>query len=117
MTLRELRELVGRLSYRPGWAMQVEEFAEGFWTGPRVVITAMLADTYNPARMAEFRAYASLPPLDYLTEELALLAIGGALKEAEIHESREWFKLDGKIIDDPHAEQRAAVALPRLMGR
>lgn len=101
MTKVELCELVGRLSYRPGWTMRVLDEFPGV---ARVEITGRVADTYHPERTATFRTCARLPLLDYLTEDLALTAIGWALKEAEIHESREWFKLDGKLIDDPHAE-------------
>lgn len=75
MTLTELRGLVGRLSYKPGWTMRA---GEDFYYGPMVEIRAEVPDSYSPDRMISIRAFARLLPLEYLTEDLALTAIGHA---------------------------------------
>ena len=96
-----LAELVSRISYKPGWTFElrqdriIEDYA---W----LEIKAQVRDSRNLEQTVEFVMKRTVP--EYLTTPSMFLKwVAYTLREAEIHEMREFFRFDGELVDDPHA--------------
>lgn len=99
LTTLELVDHLNHISYKPGWEIYVYD---GRWEGQHIVIRTEIEDTFNPGEKLVLDVHSMLPPmpsLDYFNEWLAW-----RLGRLEIHEMREFLKMDGKPIFDPHAE-------------
>lgn len=97
------RELT-RYTYRPGWKMTIT--AGHMPTGPAMLVVRYEAlDSRDPTRVHQFRAHRSIGPYgpdsdpDKFARELQ-----HRLFDLEQHESREWLRRDGELLDDPHAD-------------
>jgi hypothetical protein len=86
---------ITRYSYKPGWRIErLNQHA--------LLLTAKVEDSYEPGR---FIKVAHVQPFnEYLAEtpEGLRRTIKHLLKTYEEHEFDEWFRYDGKLIDDPH---------------
>lgn len=99
----KLADLISRISYKPGWKFELrrETFLYSV-TSSMLIITATVKDSRNPENTVEFVMQRMVP--EYLTDqELFLKWVKHTLMECEIHEMREFFRLDGELVDDPHA--------------
>lgn len=99
LTMREIQEHLEKVTYKPGWAFQAYE---GLWEGHHVVIDAYLPDSYHPGQGVTVNIHSMLPPLEdtRALERWLMWRLG----RIEIHEMREFFKVDGTVVSDPHAE-------------
>jgi hypothetical protein len=124
--LAALRDLVGRLSYKPGWRLKVDgEWpvapSLGQFAGARFSVRAPLEDTYNPGQIIQQEAsFMAVPWLlerwgDWLAEgsdrgrRLAMADMLRWVRKClgifELHERDEWLELDGAKVFDPHEGQ------------
>lgn len=90
-----------QVSYKPGWRikLRLDQFPmTGFL---QISILAMVPDSYHPDDKIEVGSVAVLPPNLCDVDEFARW-LGYILREREIHECREWLKVDGKVFDNPH---------------
>lgn len=99
LSIQEIREHIGRLSYRPGWTIEVYQ---GAYELAHLVIQAELENSYRPGEKVLLDIHSALPPL-CSTDELERWLLW-RLTRIEIHECHEWFKRDGKPVADPHAD-------------
>lgn len=92
-----------KVRYLPGWTIKVEEDE---FEGQYLVIRADVPDAYHPEQTMTLNIVSHFPPMfdsgnffDFLSWRLRQIAI---------HESMEWFRVNGKPWVDPHAlgEQR-----------
>lgn len=99
LTTGEIQEHLKKVSYKPGWAF---ECYDGRWEGQHLVITTEVPNSYNLKETVTLDVHSPLPPIpdvDYLNTWLMW-----RLQRIECHEMREFFKVDGAVVDDPHKE-------------
>jgi hypothetical protein len=98
LSMGELRAALERWSYRPGWKFMLYQHPfEGIW----ISIVAELDDADNPGHTVVNRANSAVPPMPtgaYFYEWL-LWRCG----RIESHEAREFARVDGVKLHDPHA--------------
>lgn len=98
LTVAEMRAVLAEVSYRPGWTFSLEEGAP---EGPHVFIVATVVNSYRPDETVDLGIRSPLPP--FRTVDDMLLWLAWRLRRVEDHESREWFRYGGGLVDDPHA--------------
>lgn len=99
LTLPEVQAELGRVSYRPGWTVTAWQHRfEGVW----VTIAARVEDSYHPGEHVDLGIHSPLPPMrdagavhDWLAWRLGII---------ELHEMREWLRVDGVPVFDPHVD-------------
>jgi hypothetical protein len=94
-----LQGILARVRYKPGWAFSLYD---GRHEGQHVRITTVVPDAYDPDKSLTVDVHSMLPPM--LSERQFLEWVGWRLRRIECHESREFFRFDGRVFDDPHAE-------------
>lgn len=94
-----------RVSYRPGWKIEYLDDGMGF---ARLVVRAPVANTYDPSQQVEILHSFPVPYyiIEQGDEQLILKWLARTLQQVEIHESREWFRVNGAIYDNPHESPR-----------
>lgn len=99
LTVGEIEAELARVSYKPGWTFRVYQ---GRWEGLHLVIRTEVPDAYHEGENVVLDVHSFLPPLrdrwalhSWLTWRLARI---------EVHEMREFYRVDGQCWDDPHAE-------------
>ena len=98
LSTRELQGIVERITYKPGWTIKVYD---GRWEGQHLVITTVVPDAYHLEQTTTVDVHSSLPPMQNESQFCEWLA--WRLGRIESHEMREFFRVDGKPIYDPHA--------------
>ena len=98
LSVDEIRNHLSRISYKEGWQFEAHETE---WEGPFVRILVEVPDTYNPGETTTL-GINSIVSAD-TTDELERWLIRRIIR-IESHEAREFFKRDGKVLYDPHAE-------------
>jgi hypothetical protein len=98
LSTEEIREAVWCVTYRPGWSFEVYE---GRFEGPHIVIRATIQDSARPTQAVTLDIHSMLPPMRSAEQFYEWLA--WRLARIEVHEMREWLKVDGRVIFDPHA--------------
>jgi len=91
-------ELLAQAHYKPDWTFTLDTDT---YVAPAVVIRFLAKDTRNPGQiMAESVHLIIDVPTDAAIFSRWLLA---AIAFAEVHEAAENFKMNGKLVADPHA--------------
>lgn len=98
----EARELLKRVTYKPGVKLAFDP-GESFGIAT-LTITSMVQDVNEPSRTIPLTNRQALPPLEYMDRDEFIFRIGDALMRFERHECDEWFRVDGKPVNDPHPE-------------
>jgi hypothetical protein len=80
-------------SYKPGWCFLATPYA--------FHIRATVADTYHPDVLVTVGVTTPLCCVPRDHEEFAAW-LEYEIQAAEIHESREWLKYQGRVFNDPH---------------
>jgi len=101
LSLEQLRAVLARVSYKPGWSFSLWESR---WEGICMGIRFQATDSYasSPGVGVTINVKTFVPPCPNEQYFLAFLAY--RLSRIELHEMREFLKVDGKCLDDPHAE-------------
>lgn len=99
LTTPELQAIVGRVTYKAGWIIEVYD---GHFEGQHLVVAAQVIDAYDPTHLVTLDVHSMLPPMR--DEQQFMDHLAWRLGRIEIHEMREWLKLDGVPPFDPHAE-------------
>lgn len=98
LTTDQIRACLKRITYKPGYRFTVYD---GQWEGQHLVITTAVPDAYHPDRTVTLDIHSPLPPMP---DDAALHAwLMWRLWRIETHELREWFRVDGVPVSDPHA--------------
>jgi hypothetical protein len=90
LTVEGIRAHLERLSYKDGWSFDVYE---GRWEGPHIVIRTEVEDALLRGRRTVLDVHSMVALEEWLAWRLGRL---------EVHEMREFFKRDGRVIFDPH---------------
>lgn len=104
LTLAETRAVLDRVSYKRGWVFAVREGrVEGnpdLTGGLHLVITACVPDAFGSGDVT-LDVQVPLPPM--VTPEDLVRFLQWRVLRCELHEAREFFRVDGRIYDSPHA--------------
>lgn len=100
LDLAATQAILDRTTYRrgEGWRFKADRIGDQ----TRVRIFATVRDARRPGEMIDL-GIDSWPPPDAFTDEGSFARwLLGRLIEHEVHEAREWLRLDGCQVDDPH---------------
>lgn len=98
--LSQIRAWLEGFTYMPGW-----EFCayDSMWEGPVLCIQAVLPDSRNPTHgdtLLNIKTF--IPPCESPQQFYAWLMY--RLARIAVHEVREWSRVNGVLLDDPHRE-------------
>lgn len=100
MTEDEINAHLWRISYKPGWSFAAYR---GRWEGMHLTITTLVDDAFKPGEKVTLRVECFLSPNDYADTPSLEAWLMYRLARIEVHEMREFFKRDGKVVSSPHA--------------
>jgi hypothetical protein len=98
LTTAQIRDVLADLTYKPGWTFSVYD---GDWEGQHLAITARVPDAVRPPAMVVLDVHSQLPPIP--DEAYLVRWIAWRLGRIELHEMREFLRLRGAVVYDPHA--------------
>lgn len=101
LTVDQINAHLDRITYKPGWSFQAYM---GKWEGMHLTIFTEVDDAFRPGEKVRLRVESFLGPNDYINTRMLEKWLMWRLARIEVHEMREFFKRDGKVIDSPHAE-------------
>jgi hypothetical protein len=107
LTVGQVRAEVARVSYRPGWSLTVEE--RGFEDPWLRVLALDVGDAANPGQSIDLGVDSPIPPMadvDALHRWLVW-----RLGRIESHESREFYRVGGFPLFDPHRGERSSLTM------
>jgi|SRR5260221_431001 len=96
MTIGEAQEILDRITYKPGWKIQMTNFGI-----PRLSIEYATVDSDAPNRSTRVVFEIGIE-LIYLDEKGFVFFVRFAIEQTEEHETREWLRIDGHCLTDPH---------------
>jgi predicted metal-dependent enzyme (double-stranded beta helix superfamily) len=92
--------LLNQVTYKPGWSFTIHRHT---WEGLCVDITITMPNSYKPGEDVTLNIRTPVPPIvnakhfhDWLMWRLGRI---------ESHEMREFYKVNGRVVDNPHAER------------
>jgi hypothetical protein len=88
---------LARVTYKPRWSFRAYDDQ---WEGQKIRILADVPDAYDPDRTITLGVDSFLPPLNDEWDVRRWLF--WRISRIENHEAREFFRLDGQILWDPH---------------
>jgi hypothetical protein len=100
LSTTEIAEELERVSYKPGWSF---EAYEDRWEGPHILIVVKAVSAYRPVETLDLGIRSALPPFAHPSDlhDWLMWRIG----RIEMHELREFYRVDGRLVDDPHASE------------
>lgn len=98
LTTADLQAVAARVTYRPGWRLTVYD---GRYEGQHLQICAEVPNAYAPGDTVTLDVHTPIPPQNTVNGFLYWLL--WRLLRVESHECREWLRVDGHPVDDPHA--------------
>lgn len=97
-----LRDLIGTLTYKPGWQMSLGLFREDDEArGWAFYVISDTEDSLNPERRIRVRHEFLVPPASWKRDVWAAWLLD-RLGDVEMHERNEFFRLDGVREFAPH---------------
>jgi hypothetical protein len=97
-----LEELVGQVTYKPGWAVRLdEEFADDGAGGLKLFIVSFTDDSYDPSKRIGVRHEFLVPRASYSRDVWAAWLFDRFV-DVETHEAGEFFQIDGLREFAPH---------------
>lgn len=114
MTLQEIVEIIGRITYKPGWQLLLGMDGERPFLQVEVSVEA-------EASMDSHKRDGTREPWKsgkrYLSLHMCRQEVVGAalalIKDAEMHEVHEWFRYRGASIFNPHLDPEVLVEVAR----
>lgn len=107
MTYEEMREIVRSITYKPGWAINF--YQEPTEQRPYVQLYVTETVAARDSRTGHHVPWKSAKR--YLSRHMCRQEIVGAvfglIRDAEEHETREWFRYRGASIYNPHLDPEA----------
>jgi hypothetical protein len=98
LDIETLRQLLRRWSYMDGWLFTLYQHDhEGIW----IAITVELPDSRRPGERIVNCVRSPVPPIP--TAEYFYQWLVWRLERIDSHEIREFARVDGRLIMDPHA--------------
>jgi hypothetical protein len=117
MKLSEIREIIGAITYKPGWSVLVA-FENGIERRPYIQLAvdersdATLDPTGKTAERTPWKSAKRYLSYHMCRQEI-VGAVMGLISDAEMHEVREWFRYRGASIFNPHLDPDVLVEVAR----
>lgn len=100
-THNSIHDLCCVITYKPGWYVEAYKDDRGIYIQVGVTTEAEISwDMIKKERVAWKGAKHYMSP--FMCDSEVVGAIFGAFKQAEEHETREWFRFQGRSIYNPH---------------
>lgn len=98
-----VEELIGGLSFMPGWAIDMDWEHSLDEQSFAVLITKVVSDADSPDKTATsvFRIHM---PLSWSDDQIKMHIFSG-FENMLLHEVREWFRYNGEPVVNPHPEE------------
>ena len=106
MKVQEAIDLVqNRIQYRDGVAVRI--YYDPLMSAVRLAVHWRAPDVNNPERIGDFGSVELIDEgfLERMDEPRLIRWVFDRIRWAEDHEAREWFRVDGVKIFDPHKEE------------
>lgn len=103
LTLADIRRVLADTDWVPGWSVTVEDSPEG----PMVVIEATTVNSRQPGPI-DLRIETWPSPNDRECVDAFLVWLDWRLQRVANHESREFLRHLGRLVNDPHSETRGS---------
>ncbi len=114
MTIDDIRAIVALVTYKPGWSFRVEEEGGRPFLQASVSVESDL--TMDPTGKTKDRTpwksgkrFLSL----HMCRQEIIGSVLGLVKDAEAHETHEWFRYRGASIYNPHLDPDALAEVAR----
>jgi hypothetical protein len=104
-----LQQQLNRYAYKPSWVWRLDEGTPSLWNARFYVCIEFSAmDAWNPPKVIQLKSVVPVPPWIPECRDPIMFKrwFQTAIFETELHESREWLRLDGQLVDDPHKDDR-----------
>jgi len=99
--IEQVEVWLAQVSYKPGWNIELRTESFAMTGYLNIAIRATVADSYHPEKEVEIGSVVVLPAHFVTLADFAHW-LATVLRDREIHESREWFKVNGRPFDNPH---------------
>jgi hypothetical protein len=112
-TLDDMERIVSAISYKPGWKIEFVPTDRPYIQlhvseeSDAALDSAQRNGTRTPWRSA--KRYLTL----HMCNQEIVGAVFGLIKDAELHETHEWFRYKGASIFNPHIDPDVLVAVAR----
>lgn len=99
LSVDDINEHLKGVTYKPGWEFKCYM---GRWEGPHFVITTVVPDAYDINSTTTLDVHSRIPPMRDTAQldEWIMWRLG----IIELHEMREFYRVNGEPVSDPHAE-------------
>jgi hypothetical protein len=109
-TLKDFQNLVTACKYKPGWYFICQEDGKGIFFQIGVTAAANISiDPFTGERSPWKGAKHYMS--EHMCDTEVVGVVFGAIKQAEEHETREWFRFMNKPVFNPHISIYAQVAI------
>lgn len=117
MTLEQILAFLPRVRYRPGWVLtgliQRDPRRPGENGSILISVLAEVADSHHPDRTITIASQRRFYRGQVRNEAELARYLFELIQRIEEHESREWFRVDERVVFDPHRlDGPAAPATP-----
>jgi hypothetical protein len=108
--LEWLRQQLSRYSYRPTWTFEVEYMPDPLaWVDRYSILTRFkVMNSYPPHQEIEIKSLEPVPSfvIEHHDAEAFKRWFPVMIWYVEQHESKEWLRRDGELVDDPHKQEK-----------
>lgn len=114
MTLSEIQELVSACKYKPGWEIFLGYEEEGDRPYIQIKVSTLAEASVDSITGLKAAWSGGKRYLSYhMCRQEVVGAVFGAIKDAEMHETHEWFRYKGASIYNPHLDPDALAGVAR----
>lgn len=101
LNFEQVKAVIDRASYRPGWTFTLHG-ALPVPSAPFMTVDGPIIDAEDFTKETRV-GWRVAVPMDFQSEKEVMEWLAYCVQRVEIHESREFLKLDGQTWDSPHA--------------
>lgn len=101
LSIEQAQAMAGRVSYKQGWTFDIYQ---GRHEGVHCTISAALPDAYDQGQTLTIHVETFLSPNDMADADALITWMLYRASRIEVHEAREFLRLDGTPWSDPHAD-------------
>jgi len=109
-TERRIEAMLQRITYKPSWTLEVVPWRATprlEWEGVPIMATFTTKDVESGKEIQLcMQESIHLFSLEEISDESLIQRIEHIIQKFEEHEFREWFKVDGVCVYDPHPEEK-----------
>jgi len=99
MEFSDLQDLISRLTYKPGYTIECEQYyihtGEEWWS---ITLSADLLDATNYKQLVRLTQHRDFLAASFKTHSHIISAILQVIREMEHHEMMEWVRVDGMTL-------------------